>query len=135
MYQMVCGELAEAEAAFERAIPVARSLKHRPALVIGLTYSGILHFWRSEYASAERIQMEASQLAAEARDGFHLPLALFYLGLTLANRGRISEAMGSMQEALDMAKRNNNARGSFANPQWNRLGLAGDGRSRHGDRV
>ncbi len=109
VYQMVSGELAASEAAFERAIPVARSLKNRPALVIGLTYSGIMHFWRSDYATAERVQMEASQLAAEARDGFHLPLALSYLGLTLANRGRISEAMESMQEALDLAKRNNNA--------------------------
>jgi tetratricopeptide (TPR) repeat protein len=41
-------------------------------------------------------------LAAEIRDGFYLPLALFYLGLTRANRGRFSEA-------LELAKRNNNA--------------------------
>lgn len=109
MYQNACGQLAEADAAFERGISLARSLKHRPAMVVGLTFSGILHFWRSDYAKAERVQMEASQVAGEARDGFYLPLALFYLGLTLANRGRISEAMGSMQEALDMARRNNNA--------------------------
>src|SRR4029077_3355090 len=38
-----------------------------------------------------------------------LPLALFYLGLTRANRGHISEGMRSLQEGLDMAKRNNNA--------------------------
>ncbi len=109
VYQMLSGELAEAEAAFERAIPAARSLRHRPALIIGLTYNGIVRFWRSDYAGAERVQVEASLLAAEARDGFHLPLALLYLGLTQANRGRISEAMGSMQEAMDMAKRSNNA--------------------------
>jgi tRNA A-37 threonylcarbamoyl transferase component Bud32/tetratricopeptide (TPR) repeat protein len=108
-YHNACGQLAEADAAFERGISVARSLKQLPAMVVGLTWDGVLHFWRSDYAKAERVQMEASQLAEEARDGFHLPLALFYLGLTLANRGRISEAMGSMQEALDMGKRNNNA--------------------------
>jgi tetratricopeptide (TPR) repeat protein/predicted Ser/Thr protein kinase len=107
--QMLAGELAEAETAFQRAIPAARSLKHGRALVNGLTYSGIVHFWRSDYAGAERVQMEATLLAAEARDGFHLPLALSYLGLTQANRGRLSEAMGSMQEALDSAKRSNNA--------------------------
>jgi tetratricopeptide (TPR) repeat protein/predicted Ser/Thr protein kinase len=109
VYQMLSGRLAEAETAFERAIPVSRSLKHRPALVNGLTYSGIVLFWRSDYAGAERVQMEASLLAAEDRDGFHLPLALLYLGLTLANRGRISEAMGSMQEAMDVAKRSDSA--------------------------
>jgi tetratricopeptide (TPR) repeat protein len=78
-------------------------------MIIGLTYRGIVQFWRSDYAQAERIQVEASHLAAEARDGFHLPLALLYLGLTRANRGRISEAMASMREGLDLAKRNNNA--------------------------
>ncbi len=109
VYQMLSGELTEAEAAFARSIPAARSLKHRPALVHGLTWSGIVHFWRSDYAGAERVQVEASLLAAEARDGFHLPLSLLYLGLTQANRGRISEAMGSMQEALDLAKRSDNA--------------------------
>ncbi len=108
-YQLLSGELAEADVSLARAIPVARSLKHRSALVVGLRHSGLSHFWRSEYASAERVQVEASLLAAETRDGFHLPLALYFLGLTLANRGRISEAMGSMQEALDMARRNNNA--------------------------
>jgi tetratricopeptide (TPR) repeat protein len=109
IYQMLSGELAEAETAFERAIPMTRSLKHRPALINGLTYSGIVRFWRSDYAGAEHVQVEASLLAAEDRDGFHLPLALYYLGLTLANRGRISEAMGSMQEALTSARRSNSA--------------------------
>jgi tetratricopeptide (TPR) repeat protein len=109
VYQMLSGELTEAEAAFARSIPAARSLKHRPALVHGLTWSGIVHFWRSDYAGAERVQVEASLLAAEARDGFHLPLSLLYLGLTQANRGRISEAMGSMQEALGLAKRSDSA--------------------------
>src|ERR1019366_2709382 len=78
IYQMLSGKLAEAETAFQRAIPVARSLKHGPALVNGLTYSGIVRFWRSDYAGAERVQVEASLLAAEARDGFHLSLALLY---------------------------------------------------------
>ncbi len=109
VYQMLSGDLAEAEAAFGRSIPAARSLKHRPALVHGLAWSGILRFWRSDYAGAERVQAEASLLAAETRDGFHLPLALYYLGLTQANRGRISEAMGSMQEALDVARRSDSA--------------------------
>jgi hypothetical protein len=53
--------------------------------------------------------LEATSLAAETRDGFYLPLALFYLGLTRANRGRISAAMASLDEALDLAKRNNSA--------------------------
>jgi tetratricopeptide (TPR) repeat protein len=107
-YHVALGDFAEAEAAYARAIPVARSLKHRPALVFGLTFRGVMLFWQSEYATAEPIQVEACHLAAEVRDGAILPLALYFLGLTLANRGRISEAMASMQEGLDMAGRNNN---------------------------
>jgi serine/threonine protein kinase/predicted ATPase len=109
MYQMVCGSLPEAEASFDRAIPVARALKHGRALVVGLTFRGIVHFWKSDYATAENVHTEAAALAAEARDGFHLPLSLYYLGLTRANRGRISEAMQTMHQGLDLAKRNNNA--------------------------
>lgn len=108
-HQLLSGELTEAEVRLERSIPVARSLQHRPALIVGLRYRGLAHFWRSDYVSAQRVQMEGSRLAAKARDGFQLPLSLFFLGLTQANRGEISEAMASMQEAMDMAKRNNNA--------------------------
>ena len=108
-HQLLSGELAEAEARLERSIPVARSLKNRPALIVGLRYRGLAHFWRSDYSSAERVQAEGSVLAAEARDGFQLPLSLYFLGLTQANRGRISDAMASMQEAMDMAKRNNSS--------------------------
>jgi predicted ATPase len=109
IYQMVCGSLSEAEASFDAAIPVARALKHHRALVNGLTFRGIVHFWRSDYAAAESAHTEAVAVAAEVRDGFHLPLSLYYLGLTLANRGRISESMKAMQDGLDLAKRNNNA--------------------------
>ena len=134
-HQMLSGDLAGAEGSLARAIPVARSLQQPPALIMGLRYSGLAHFWRSDYASAERVQGEASTLAAEARDGFQLPLALYFLGLTQANRGRISEAMGSLQEALDMAQRINNALALSRIPT-NLLDLvAGDGRSGHGDRV
>ena len=108
VYQEVIGRLDEAQNYFERSIPLARSIGHKPALPAGLLYRGVLHFWKSEYAAAEQTQVEASQVAAEVRDGFYLPLALLYLGLTRANRGRISEAMASMQEAFDLAKRNSN---------------------------
>jgi tetratricopeptide (TPR) repeat protein len=108
VYQCVTGRLDEAQSYFERSIPLARSIGHKPALPAGLMYRGVLHFWKSEYEAAEKTQVEASQVAAEVRDGFYLPVALLYLGLTRANRGRISEAMASMQEALDLARRNNN---------------------------
>ena len=109
IYLGVTGRLPEAQTHWDRCIPLARSSANRAALASGLTYQGVKHFWESEYERAEATQLEAAGLAAEIRDGFYLPLALFYLGLTRANRGRLSEAMASLEEALDLAKRNNNA--------------------------
>jgi tetratricopeptide (TPR) repeat protein len=109
MYKMVSGSLLEAKTSFQKAIPTARRLNYRPAMVLGLTYEGILEFWHTDYAKAEALQVEACGLAEQARDGFYLALALYYLGLTRANLGRIGEAMVTMHEALDLAKRNNNA--------------------------
>ena len=73
-----------------------------------LLYQAVLHFWKSDYGLAEQTQLEASQIAAEVRDGFYLPLSLLYLGLTRANRGQLSAALANMQEAFDLAKRNHN---------------------------
>ena len=100
------GRLPEARGQFERSLGLARSVGHKEALPAGLMYSGLLHFWKSDYEVAEKTQVEACQVAAEVRDGFYQVLALLWVGLTRANRGRISEAMDSMQQAYDLAKRN-----------------------------
>ncbi len=109
IYLGVTGRLPEAQTHWDRCIPLARSSANRAALASGLTYQGVKHFWESEYEIAEATQLEAAGLAAEIRDGFYLPLALFYLGLTRANRGRLSDAMASLDEALGLAKLNNSA--------------------------
>jgi tetratricopeptide (TPR) repeat protein/predicted Ser/Thr protein kinase len=105
IYMAVTGRLSEAESHYKGSLRLARSLGHKAALPAGLLYRGLLHFWKSEYEVAEQTQAEACQVAAEVRDGFHQPLALLFLGLTRANRGRISEAMDTMQQAFDLAKR------------------------------
>jgi tetratricopeptide (TPR) repeat protein len=106
--QIVVGRVAEAHALFEQSIPAARSLGHVPALLQGLTYSGVAHFLQSEYKEAVTAETEASRLATESRNAFFLALSLTYLGFSLANQGRISEALASMHEALAMARRNGN---------------------------
>ncbi len=105
-HMQVVGRLGEAEGYWKRSIPLARSSGHSSALSMGLTYRGVMHFWESQYEAAETMELEASIVASELRDGFHLPLSLYYLGLARANRGKISEAMSSMQQALDFARRN-----------------------------
>jgi tetratricopeptide (TPR) repeat protein len=100
------GELAEAKLLYEEAIMAARHLKHHSALVRGLVYRGVVHFFQTEYELGEVLIREALQLASELRDGFTLLQSRFFLGLILGNQGRMSEALQILEEALAMAQRN-----------------------------
>ncbi len=100
------GELAEAKARLDEVIRIARSIDHKPVLVSGLGWRGLLHFFQTEYERAEKVLTEANTLAAEMRDGFLVLLSLFVLGLTRGNLGRISEALATLNEGIKMAQRN-----------------------------
>src|SRR5262249_48906457 len=71
-------------------------------------YRGIVQFFQTEYARAEEALTEAKSLALELRDGFMLPYSSFFLGLTLGNLGQMSNAFQTLNEALEMARRNGN---------------------------
>ena len=81
-------------------------LDHKPALLAGLAWRGHLHYFQSEYESAERSLARALDLSLELRDSFMLFFCLFFLGLTRANLGRISEALATLNEIIEMARRN-----------------------------
>jgi len=100
------GELAEAKPVLDEVIQKARSLKHKPALLGGLAWRGCLYFFQSEYKLAEFVLIEGQQLASELRDGFTILVCLFFLGLLRGNMGRMSEALETLQEAIEMARRN-----------------------------
>jgi tetratricopeptide (TPR) repeat protein len=108
MSRMVIGRLVEAHELFEQSISAARPLRHVPALLQSLTFSGVNHFFRSRYADAESAEIEASRIAAESDNGFYLALSLMYLGFSRANLGRLSEALATLNEALEIARRNGN---------------------------
>ena len=65
-----------------------------------------LSFFRSEYEDAEQMFREQIELAFELSDAFEFVKANYFLGLTLANLGRVSEAMAVLRRAMDFAKRN-----------------------------
>jgi serine/threonine protein kinase/tetratricopeptide (TPR) repeat protein len=104
----VVGRVAEAHRLFDESISTARSLRHIPALLQGLTYRGVAHFFRSEYDQAVSAETEALQLASESQNAFYLALSRTYLGFSLANQGRISEALSSLDEAVALGRRNDN---------------------------
>ena len=104
--RQVVGRVEEAHALYEKSVAVARNLKHVPALLQTLTYRGVAHFFRSEYEAAVASESEALALATEARNPFYLGLSRTYLGFSLANQGRISQALHCLDEAIQLARRN-----------------------------
>nr|MDQ3819678.1 AAA family ATPase [Acidobacteriota bacterium] len=104
--QLCYGELAEAKPVLDDLIRTAKSLNHKPPLMSGLAWRSALHFKKKEYQSAVELAEEARRLASELRDGFVLMTSLFFLGLAQGNLGRMSEALETLNLAIQMAKRN-----------------------------
>ncbi|MGH9662237.1 MAG: AAA family ATPase, partial [Bryobacteraceae bacterium] len=102
------GRLDAAAALLEEAIAGARRVGHKSALVTGLGHRGLVHFFQSEYEAAESRLAESRDLALEVGDEFMLETGSFFLGLSQANRGRISDALDTLQEARARARKNGN---------------------------
>jgi tetratricopeptide (TPR) repeat protein len=100
------GELVEAKLMLDEVVRIARFLNHKPVLMSGLAWRGLLHFFQTEYESAEEVATEAHQLSSELRDLFFLDLTFFVLGLTCGNLGRMSEALATLNEGIKMAEHN-----------------------------
>ena len=106
MRQDIVGELAEAKRNLDEIIRVARALDVRRALLDALAWRGQLYFFQSEYQCAREVLLEALDLATELRHGPLVFQAQFFLGLSLGNMGRASEALASLREVTAMARRN-----------------------------
>src|SRR5215471_5493307 len=106
MRQDIVGELAAAKRNFEEIIRVARALDNKSALLGALAWRGQLYFFQSEYECACQVLGEALQLGAGLRHAALLLQSRFFLGLSLGNLGRISEALAMLKEVSTMARRN-----------------------------
>jgi tetratricopeptide (TPR) repeat protein/predicted Ser/Thr protein kinase len=100
------GELDEAKPTLEDLIKTARAIDNKPALAAGLIWRGCLYFFQTEYERTIEIELEGRRLASELRDGFLLLTSMFFLGLSQANLGRMSEGLATLEEAIRMAGRN-----------------------------
>jgi tetratricopeptide (TPR) repeat protein len=100
------GNLAEAKQVIDESIRIAGRLDHKPSLIVGVAWRGLIHFFQSEYECAEKMLTEALHLSSELRDGFNALFCLYFLGLTRADLGRMSEALATLNEAMEMARRN-----------------------------
>lgn len=106
MRQDIVGELPEAKRNLDEIIRVARRCEYRRALLDALAWRGQLYFFQSEYECAREVLLEALNLASDLRHGPLLIQTQFFLGLSLGNMGRISEALAVLRRDLGMARRN-----------------------------
>ena len=113
---MTLGNLAEAIVGTEECIRIAAALHHKPALTGGLSWRGLIYFFQSEYERAEQMLVEAHHLSSELRDGLMVLFNLYFLGLTRADQGRISEALATFDEAMEMTRRNGDRNQSLKIP-------------------
>jgi tetratricopeptide (TPR) repeat protein len=102
---LALGDLDEAESKFQEVIERA-SLVDKRTLLCVLDERARLGFFQSEYFNAEKMFRETLSLAFELGDAFEILKSQYFLTLTLANLGRISEALEVINRAVEMARRN-----------------------------
>jgi tetratricopeptide (TPR) repeat protein len=104
--RLCTGDLDAAEKYFQRAIPVLQGKGVQLGVVDAVANLGALHTWRLDYAEAERASSWALEKARELGDNFHIVSGLFFRGMALGNQGRLSEALGALEEAQRVAELN-----------------------------
>ena len=102
---LASGDLSLAEDTLQTLIQCSLSLDKK-TLLDSLDVRARLFFFRSEYEDAEQMFRKQIELAFELGDTFEFLKANYFLGLTLANLGRVSEAFAVLSCAMDIAKRN-----------------------------
>ena len=110
------GNLSEARQIIDESVRIARKLDHKPALIAGVTWRGMLHFFQSEYERAEEMLTEGLRLSSEQRDGFIVLFCLYFLGLTRGDLGRMSDALDTLDEAMELSRRNGDRNQSLKIP-------------------
>jgi DNA-binding winged helix-turn-helix (wHTH) protein/tetratricopeptide (TPR) repeat protein len=106
MRQDIVGELADAKRNLDEVIRISRTFDYRRALLDALAWRGQLHFFQTEYQCAREALLQAINLASDLRHGPLLVQTHFFLGLSLGNMGRMSEALAVLRRDLELARRN-----------------------------
>ncbi|HEX8925601.1 MAG TPA: AAA family ATPase, partial [Terriglobales bacterium] len=89
MKHLCYGELRDAKSRLDEVIRRSSESSYTPGLNSGLAWRGALHFFQSEYASAEELLLRAHALSTQLRDSFTIMDSLFFLGLSRGNMGRM----------------------------------------------
>jgi tetratricopeptide (TPR) repeat protein len=103
------GELDQAAVVADHALASARSVDDRGRLMVSLSIRAQLDFYRAEYESALPALREVCEDVTPAEHRSELVITrsqgTLFLGLTLGNLGRFSEALAALQAGLGAARR------------------------------
>ena len=97
------GDTASATQDFRRALELSRSIKHPRGVTTCLMALGDLKWRRKRYDQAAALYQESYARAKDADDRGAMAASLVSLALTLRDQGRIREARGKAQQALEIA--------------------------------
>ena len=104
------GEIAEADALFDRAIPALRRSGPPLLTLTAVSFRASIHAMLSQYDEAERALDWADARAQELGASYDRLRSLFHKGRVLGNRGRISDAGDVLDEAIRLSERVGNHR-------------------------
>jgi hypothetical protein len=90
MARMNAGDLEAAEQCFSRAIPVLRQERLWVQSLDAISFRGLLHHMRLEFEQVEQTSGWAIEQARKSGATFYVIENLFYWGMALANRGRLT---------------------------------------------
>jgi tetratricopeptide (TPR) repeat protein len=102
---LALGRLEDAETKCREVVEHGAAVDKRTLLGV-LDVGARIMFFRSEYREAEELFRENLRFASEVGDAFEILKSHYFLTLTLANLGRISEALEVIGRAVEMARRN-----------------------------
>ena len=106
LVRLCFGATEEAEARFQRSVPVLIQHTPPPHALEAITFAGLLQAWRLEYASSHRTTAWTMRQALEQGLSYHIILNLFVRGMALFNEGRLSEGIRDLREGMRLAEKN-----------------------------
>jgi DNA-binding winged helix-turn-helix (wHTH) protein/tetratricopeptide (TPR) repeat protein len=106
MARMNAGDLEAAEQCFSRAIPLLRQEGLWVQSLDAISFRGLLHHMRLEFEHVEQTSGWAIEQAKKLGATFYVIENLFYWGMALANRGRLTDAMKVLRDGIRVAELN-----------------------------
>jgi tetratricopeptide (TPR) repeat protein len=114
LHQKDVGGFAAAMASGEAGLQVAEAVAHPASLVYACLGVGLPYLRQSAYDKALPLLVRAVTICQEADLRFHFPGAVSHLGAAYALCGRVAEAIGLLEQAVErdaaMGRRGNQAR-------------------------